>query len=192
MEHDAAEALRRSAREPEAFAHFYDAHANAILQFHVRRIFDAEVALDLTSETFAQAYLSRARFRGRTDPEAAAWLYRIAERQLSRYFRRGKAERKAMDRLGIERPPLDDEQQGRIEELADVPRLRATLQRELERLSRASRQAVELRVVEELPYPEVARRLDISEPAARARVSRALRAMATALGRNPYPEENQA
>jgi RNA polymerase sigma-70 factor (ECF subfamily) len=97
-----------------------------------------------------------------------------------------------MDRLGIERPPLDDEQQGRIEELADVPRLRATLQRELERLSRASRQAVELRVVEELPYPEVARRLDISEPAARARVSRALRAMATALGRNPYPEENQA
>jgi RNA polymerase sigma-70 factor (ECF subfamily) len=40
---------------------------------------------------------------------------------------------------------------------------------------------VRLRVVDELPYPDVAARLGISEQAARARVSRALRALAGAL-----------
>ena len=88
-----AEALRRSTREPEAFARFYDEHAEALLAYLAKRVFDADAALDLTAETFAQAYLARQRFRGSTDEAAAAWLYRIAKRQLARYFRKGRAER---------------------------------------------------------------------------------------------------
>ncbi len=171
---------------------FYDHHAEGVLAYHARHAYDAEVALDLMSETFAQAYMSRMRFRGTTDAEAAGWLYRIAQRQLSRYFKRGQAQRKAMERLGIEPPLLDDEQQARIEELAGVPRLRNTLRAQLEHLSAGSRQALQLRVVRKsFPYSEVAKRLDISEQAARARVSRALRSLAAALDPSPYAEENQ-
>lgn len=192
MDHaSSAEALRRSVDEPEAFALFYDEHAHGVLAYHTRRVYDAEVALDLTAETFAQAYLSRRRFRGRTDAEAGAWLYRIAQRHLSRYFKRGRAERTAIQRLGIETPQLDRQQQARIEQLADMTGLREALGAEVERLSIGSREALQLRVVEELPYPEVARRLEISEQAARARVSRALRALATALDRRPNLEENR-
>jgi len=43
------------------------------------------------------------------------------------------------------------------------------------------REALQLRVVDELDYPTVADRLGVSEVAARARVSRALRALAGAL-----------
>ena len=58
----------------------------------------------------------------------------------------------------------------------------------LGRLAPTQRSAVELRVVRELPYPDVADRLGISEQAARARVSRALRALGSALdGLAPTP-----
>ena len=68
-----------------------------------------------------------------------------------------------------------------IEQLAELDDLRTTLRAEVSELSPAHREALRLRIVEELPYPEVARRLAISEAAARARVSRALRALAEPL-----------
>ena len=184
--------LRRSGREPEAFTRFYDQHAQRLLAFLARRVYDVDTAFDLTAETFAQAYLARRRFRGATDGEAAAWLYTIARRQLARYFRKARVERKALERIGVDPPLLDDDQRMRIEELAELVDLRGALRLELARLSCAHRDALELRVVEELPYSEVASRLGISEPAARARVSRALRALAAALDHNPLIKETPA
>jgi RNA polymerase sigma-70 factor (ECF subfamily) len=55
------------------------------------------------------------------------------------------------------------------------------LKLELGRLSDEQREALQLRVVEETPYEEVARRLGVSEQAARARVSRGLRTLQRAL-----------
>lgn len=184
-----ADRLRRSGREPEAFGDFYDAYFEDLLSYLTRRTCDVEAGLDLTAESFAQAYLSRRRFRGSTEGEAAAWLYRIAKRQLARYFKRGTAEQRALRRLGLERPELDPESERQIEQLAALDDVRATLSVELNKLSPANREALQLRVVDELPYREVAKRLEISEPAARARVSRALRVLAGALNRNPVAEE---
>jgi RNA polymerase sigma factor (sigma-70 family) len=173
--------LRRSIVEPDAFGGFYDAHFESLLRYLTRRTCDAEAGLDLTAESFAQAFLSRQRFRGTTDAQAAAWLYRIAKRQLARFFKKGKAEQEACKRLGLERLELDRGTERQIEQLAELDDLRTTLRAELSELPPAHRDALRLRVVEELPYPEVARRLAISEPAARARVSRALRALAEPL-----------
>jgi len=188
-ETDVVGALRRSSRRPSAFDVFYRHHVAALFSHLNRRVYDADVAMDLTSETFAQAYLSRRRFRGRTDPQAAAWLYRIADRQLARYFRRSVIERRAVERLGIEPPPLDKGEQARIEELADTAGLRAAVREELERLSSEQRDALRLRIVEELSYGEVASRLGISEEAARARVMRGLKALAKSLKRHSLAEE---
>jgi RNA polymerase sigma-70 factor (ECF subfamily) len=58
-------------------------------------------------------------------------------------------------------------------------------------LSTAQRDALRLRVVDDLPYSTVAARLGISEPTARARVSRALRALAQAFDQLPPAEEVQ-
>src|SRR5918996_702895 len=128
MNHEsAADPLRRSNRDPEAFARFYDEHAQAVLAYLARRLYDAEIALDLTAETFAQAYLARQRFRGTTEDSAAAWLYAIAKHQLARYFRKGKAEQRALRRLGIAVPELDEDEIARIEDLAELEGLRALL-----------------------------------------------------------------
>ena len=57
---------------PADFSAFYAEYAERVLIFHARRYLDAELAVDLMAETFAQALASRRGFRGRTDAEAAA------------------------------------------------------------------------------------------------------------------------
>ena len=141
-----ADQLRRSVRDPEAFGAFYDAYFEGLLRYLTRCTCDAEAGLDLTAESFAQAYLSRHRFRGTTGGEAAAWLYRIGKRQLARYLKRGRAELRALERLGLERPELAPQAEREIEQLAALDDLRATLRGELdEAFARASRGAVAAR-----------------------------------------------
>jgi len=169
--------LARSVKQPTAFNEFYETHANGLLRFFARRTLDPEAAADLTAETFAQAYQSRRRFRGQTDREAAGWLYVIAHRQLARYRRRGMLERRAVERLGLEVAAVEEGEYERIEELAGLSALRHELAEGLARLSPDTRAALQLRVVEELPYSRIAERLQVTEQAARARVSRALRGL---------------
>lgn len=170
--------LREAGRTPSAFSRVYDAKARELLAFFVRRTYDVEVARDLTAETFAQAFEHRRRFRGRTDAEAAAWLYAIARHQLSRYARRGIVHRKAVRRLGVEVPEVGEDDHQRIVELAGLAELRATVAAAFSALTPEQREALRLRVVDERPYREVATTLGISEETARARVSRALRRIA--------------
>ena len=173
--------MQHALRTREGFAEAYRLHARSILVFLARRTCDPETAMDLTAETFAQAFASRRRFRGSTDEDAAAWLFSIARNVLSRYVRRGMAERRALTRLGVEVPPLEAEDLARVVELAGLDDLRGAVARELGTLSEAHQEALQLRVVEQLPYDDIAQRLAITEPAARARVSRGLRTIGRAL-----------
>jgi RNA polymerase sigma factor (sigma-70 family) len=170
------------------FERLYDRVAQRLLVALTRRTFDAEVALDLWAETWAAAYGGRGRFRGDTDAEATAWVYAIAWRQYAMYVRRGRAERRALERLGLERPVADDAELARLEQLADLAELRGMVAAGLASLTPDQREAIELRVVRELPYADIAERLSVPEPTVRARVSRGLRALAGSL--DPTPDLN--
>jgi RNA polymerase sigma factor (sigma-70 family) len=165
----------------EHFLNLYRRDAEAVLLFFTRRTLDVDVALDLTAETFAQAWRGWSRVRLDTAQQLDGWLFTIARRQLGRYLRRGKVERRALSRIGVAVPTLDDDAIAEIERASGLGTLRGALGAELEKLSEKQRRALQLRIVEELPYPEVARRLGTTEPTARARVSRGLRALAVAL-----------
>ncbi len=162
----------------------YAREGESVLVFLARRTLDVGVAAELTAETFAQAFGSSPRLRGRSEVEVRAWLFTVARRQVSRYLRRARVERRAVERLGIRVPPVHDDEVTAIEERAGLAQLRTTLGGELAQLSAEQREALQLRVIEERPYEEVARVLGVSEQAARARVSRGLRALARAL--EPY------
>ena len=166
------------------FAAMYAREGEVVLVFLARRTFDAAIAADLTAETFALAFGSWGRLRGRSEEEVRAWLFTVARRQVSRYLRRGRVERRAVHRLGIRVPSLHEDDVAAIEQRAGLGQLRAALGVELARLSFEQREALRLRVVEERSYAEVALALGISEQAVRARVSRGLRALAAAL--EPY------
>jgi RNA polymerase sigma-70 factor (ECF subfamily) len=168
-----------------AFTAFYREHAQDVLVFFTRRSYDVEVALDLTAETFAQAFASRRGFRGSSEAEARAWLFGIASHQFAGYVRRGRANRRLLRRLGVEVPAPDDAERERILELAGLRSRRAIVAQELARLSAEQRDALRLRVVDELSYTVVAQRFGITEQAARMRVSRGLAALARALDQMP-------
>ena len=125
----------------------------------------------------------RRRFAG--DPRdadgLAAWIFGIARNVLNEELRRGAVERRALRRAGVQTPLLDGEELARIEELAALGELRAAVAGALAELAAEQREAVRLRVVDELDYAAVAGRLGITEQAARARVSRGLRALGAAL-----------
>jgi len=162
-------------------ARLYAAHARALVAYFARRTFDPQVASELMAETFASAVADRRAFRGDGDEAAAAWLYGIARHQLSNWYRRAAVERRMLGKLGLEPPMLSDVEYERVEELAGLDELRARVASLLAQLPVEARDALRLRVLEERPYPEVAAALGIAEPAARARVSRALRGLAAEL-----------
>lgn len=159
----------------------YRAHAEAMLVYFTRRCYDAQLAVDLVGETFARAHARLRRFRGQSEAEAEAWVWAIARNALNDALRRGRAERRALARLGVQTPELADDELARIEQLAGVEDLRAALAGALEALVPEQREALRLRVVLELDYPAVAARLGVSQATARARVSRALRSLGQTL-----------
>ena len=173
--------LVQSLEDIEVFADFYRAYYESILSFLVRRVLDPEIAFDLMSETFAKALERRRQFRGDTAQEEQAWLFAIARTELLHYWRSGKTERAAIQRFSIAVPALSDAESDRIEAFSDLNARGDVAGQALSALPADQRAAVELRILGERSYAEVAAELDISEPTARARVSRGLRALAREL-----------
>jgi RNA polymerase sigma-70 factor (ECF subfamily) len=93
------------------------------------------------------------------------------------FFRSGRVERRAVARLGVQRRALTEPEYDRIEELATSSALHEQLAVAFGGLGIEQQEALRLRVVEGRPYCEVARELGVSEQTARARTSRALRAL---------------
>jgi DNA-directed RNA polymerase specialized sigma24 family protein len=122
-----AELLRASQDDPEAFGEFYDRHAAVVLAFFQRRTACAQTSLDLTAETFAEAFASRRRFRDMGAP-ALAWLLTIGRRKLSRSLERERVEQSALRRLGVERVQLDDGAYERLDELCANAELRGQVE----------------------------------------------------------------
>jgi RNA polymerase sigma factor (sigma-70 family) len=163
--------------DADAILRLYRTHAEGLLAFFIRRVYEPEVAVDLMAETFATAFERREGFRGAEEGEALAWLYAIARNLLADVGRRGSVERRALERLGFQRRNLSEEEFDRVEELAGTALLRDEVARALGALDADHRRVLELRIIEERPYDAVADALGVSEQAARARVSRALGAM---------------
>lgn len=159
--------LLATRRDPEAFGAFYRRHEAAVLRFFMRRVRNAELAADLTAETFAAALLASRRFRRRGEP-AEAWLFGIARKTLAASLRRKRVAARARRKLELPPLTLTDEVLERVAALAD-PALSLVAD-----LPEAQREALQARVVEERDYPEIARELRCSEAVVRKRVSRAL------------------
>ena len=168
-----AELIIASRRDPAAFRELYDRWADPLLAYFYRRVLDPEVAADLLAETFAVAFERRRRFRNLGRP-GEAWLYGIAAKELSHWFRRQAVEKRAVRRLAIDVPALDDESIARIGGARRRRDPSGGARRWLEQMSEGERHAVELRVVGELGYGEIATQLKCSEAAARVRVHRGL------------------
>lgn len=159
----------------EGFAAFYRRHEDAALGFFLRRVGSADLAADLTAETFARALAGRATF----DPARGTpvgWLFGIAANVLRSSLRRGRVDDSTRRRLGMERVVLDDEALARIDAVSPDVALAA-----LATLPPEQQAAITARVLDGASYEELASRLQCSQSVVRQRVSRGLRTLRTRL-----------
>jgi RNA polymerase sigma-70 factor (ECF subfamily) len=166
-----AELIFAARKDPDLFRVLYDRYSRRLHGFFWRRTNDREVALDLTAETFAQAWLARDRFEDLAAGSAGPWLFTIARRLLIASVEKQTLETRALAELLVEVEPKSTElrpHQGWLDGLDD------DLRGALDELPREQRTAIELRVVRELPYAAIGRCLGCSSTAARIRVSRGL------------------
>jgi RNA polymerase sigma factor (sigma-70 family) len=169
-----ASLLAAARHDPDAFRELYERYARSLNDYFVRRTASRTAALDLTAETFAQAWFIRAGFRDRADGSAAPWIYGIAYNVLLMSIRRGSVEQRATERLGLQ------EWRNRLERLSDAVPETAWgdgADELLETLPSHQRDAVRLRVLDDLDHADVARELGTTPGTARVHVHRGLKAL---------------
>jgi RNA polymerase sigma-70 factor, ECF subfamily len=177
---NASDAELLQAADAEAFAVLYDRHVARVHAWARARVGDH--AADLTAEVFARAWLRRTSFRDQLDGTAFPWLCGIAGNVLRDSLRRRRVEDRARRRLGLPAAVAPDPEYEAVERRLSLPE--AALQA-ISELPEAERELLDLRVVEERPYSEIAQRLRTTPQAARLRVSRTLRRLNLASGGQP-------
>jgi RNA polymerase sigma-70 factor (ECF subfamily) len=175
------ETLLLAARgDREAFGRFYRRQTTGVLAFFYRRTACPFVSADLTAETFAQALTSLHRFSSKRGT-ATAWLYGIAGNEYRQWLRRGRVADRARTRMGIVPIELTSDDLERIDALVDFAPLQVAVNLAMADLSPVLREAVLLRIGNDLSYEEVADRLGCTVGAARVRVSRGLARLQAAM-----------
>lgn len=184
-----AELLAATRLEPEAFGVFYHRNFDNVIGYFWRRTRDRDAAADLTAETFAAALDSLDRFDpARGNP--SQWLFGIAANLLKKFWRRRQASTRARQRLALATPSIPTTGWEDIEAAnarLDGPRLAAAL----EQLSARNREAVRLRVIDQLDYAEIGERLACKPGAARVRVLRGLRRLQVEFDRPASPGDRR-
>ncbi len=177
-----ADLLRAAGSDPDAFRELYSRYSERLFRYFARRTGSEDSALELTAETFSRVWVMRGRFEDQRDGSVAPWLFGIARNVLLMSIRRGEVERRTatrlgvLERLGIEAPAAAPEP-GWAEGADEL----------LDTLPLSQRDALRLRIIDELDYDEVAEALETSRSAARVRVHRGLAALRQRL---TNPKEN--
>ena len=163
-------ALIRSG-QTEAFTDVIETYQARIYRYVYRLTGDADLAEDLTQDTFIKAYKSILKSRSHLSP--SAWLYRIATNVVHSMWRRRKL---------ISFVPLVGDDHSLTSSRIDQSRAhsgepdsvieRMSIEQSLIAVPRESRMCMVLHYIEGLKYREIADILSISEEAVRKRVAR--------------------
>ena len=127
-----AELLTAARQDPEAFREFYDRYAVWMRSWFKRQTGSDAASLDLTAETFAQAWHASRRFRDLADGSGAPWLFGIARNLLRQYHKHNRIESAARERLGLQATYAECDDYERVDDrseagaLAPLVRRRAT------------------------------------------------------------------
>lgn len=153
-----------------AFATLYDRHARRVYGYLTQRIPKREECDEVHQCVFLKFHRSRHLYDSRHS--VLQWLFVIARTTLMDHFRK------------VQRSVLTvDDPDGLQSAKAVVPeQLERSVEFDaLKLLSERERSAIHMRVLDELSYHEIARRLGHSEPSVRQMVSRALKKLRLSL-----------
>jgi len=131
---------------PDAFVQIFDELSDSIYKFLVFRVRDPEVAKDLMSQTFLEAWSSLKRYH--PDRSFKTWIFSIARYKLIDYYRAFKP-KISLDAV-MEMPDKTD-----IEAETSVAAEHAQILSALDQLPEMYQTVLKLKLVEELDYSEI-------------------------------------
>jgi len=157
----------RAKTQAEALGRLYEMYYERIFRFCVHRLFNKEIAEDVTSAVFLQVARGLRGFKGRSEQDFRNWLYAIAANQANAYIRKTSRRKKllaeAAGSIGPARAGSSD-----MSFEPDWPRLYAAILR----LKPQHQTIVTLRFFENFSYEQIAQILDVKEATLRVTLHR--------------------
>lgn len=150
-----------------AFVQLYRRHYDAIFRYCVHRLFDRDVAEDVTSEVFLKMVKNFPHFRG-TEAQFGNWLYRIATNAVNNHLRKANR-RKSLPKSACEQADgWTNDCEGSSMKLAFLKQSMLSLRPRYQAI-------ITLRFFENMKLIEIAEVLGSSPGTIRSQLSRALK-----------------
>jgi len=153
--------------DPVAFVQLYHKHYDEVFRYCVHRLFDRNIAEDITSEVFLKAVQNFGRFNVNGKPQFRNWLYRIATNEVNNHFRKKTGRDGLFKRFSEQSNDDTDDAESLPEELALLKKVIFALKPKYQNV-------ITLRFFENLKLTEIAGVLGCSPATARSRLARAL------------------
>ena len=173
-----AECVRKLQRgETDAFETLIRRHQKTIFNLAYRMLGDYDEAAEISQEAFLSAYRAIGNFRG--EANFSTWLYRIALNHAT--TRRKSLNTRQQRSVPIENTePASDPHPGPAESM-EKKEIRQRVQQALNRLDPEDAAVILLRDLQDVPYEEVARVLEIPVGTVKSRLHRARQALKSEL-----------
>ena len=159
----------RARTQANALGQLYEIYYDQIFRFCVHRLFNKEIAEDVTSAVFLQVARGIRSFKGRSEQDFRNWLYAIAANQANAYIRKSSRREKLLAEAAGSISPAAA---GSAEksQAPDWPGLYAAILR----LKPKHQTIVTLRFFENFSYQQIAQILDVKEANVRVTLHRIL------------------
>ena len=157
----------RARTEADALGRLYELYYERIFRFCVHRLFNKEIAEDVTSGVFLEVARGIRRFTGRTEQDFGNWVYAIATNQANAHIRKTSRRNKLFaEAAGSMRACHSTDNASE----PDWPGLYAAILK----LKPQHQTIVTLRFFENLPYEQIAQILKTKEATVRVALHRIL------------------
>jgi RNA polymerase sigma-70 factor (ECF subfamily) len=157
----------RARTQADALGRLYESYYDQVFRFCVYRLFDKEIAEDVTSAVFLDVARGMRSFEGRSEQDFRNWLYAIAANQANAYIRKTSRRKKLLaDAADSMRSSNSTDKPTE----PDWPRLYAAILQ----LKPQHQTIVTLRFFENFSYGQIAQILDTNEATLRVTLHRIL------------------
>ena len=157
----------RARTQADALGRLYELYYERIFRFCVHRLFNKEIAEDVTSAVFLQVARGIRSFKGRSEQGFRNWLYAIATNQANAHIRKTSRRKKLLaDAAGS----MTASDAGGTDNSPDWPRLYTAILK----LKPQHQTIVTLRFFENLKYEQLAKILNVKEATVRVTLHRIL------------------
>lgn len=156
--------------DTDAFGVLYERYIDLIYRYIRCRVAEDHTAEDLTETVFLKAFQAIDRYKERGWP-FSAFLYQVARNQLTDHYRRQRDEISLEEVSDLEAPG------NKLDRAVIVDERFHVLRGALEKLPEDYQEVIRLRILLDIPSPEVAAYLKRSEGAIRVLLHRALKAL---------------